>query len=119
MQMKGRIAVLALAIGFIAAPALGAVAMDSCPPCCPQPADAPCQTGEALCVPLAAVSCCDMAPAAPASQAKRSIDSPTLHWVAAAVGPSTQVPQHACAPRIAGDLALLTSPLRLSVVLLI
>ena len=118
MQMKGRIAVLALAIGFIAAPALGAVAMHSCPPCCPQPADAPCQTAEALCVPLA-VSCCDAAPAAPASQAKGSIDSPTLHWLATAVRPGTPVPQHARAPRIAGDLALRTSPLRLSVVLLI
>ncbi len=119
MQMKGRIAVLALAIGFIAAPALGAVAMDSCPPCCPRPADAPCQTGEALCVPLAAVSCCDMAPAAPASQAKASIDSPTLHGLATAVRPGTPIPRHACVPRIAGDLAQLTSPLRLSVVLLI
>ncbi len=119
MQMKGRIAVLALAIGVIAAPALGAVAMDSCPPCCPQPADAPCQTGEALCVPLAAVSCCDMAPAAPAYQAKGSIDSPTPLWVETAVRPGTPVPQHADAPRITGDLAPLTSPLRLSVVLLI
>ncbi len=119
MQMKGRIAVLALAIGFIAAPALSAVAIDSCPPCCPQPADAPCQAGEALCVPLAAVSCCDMAPAAPASQAKGSIDSPTFQWVATAVRPNTPVPRHARAARIAGDLAPLTSPLRLSVVLLI
>ena len=111
--MKGRIAVVALAMGFFAAPTLGAVAMDSCPPCCS------CETGEAPCGSLAAVTCCDAAPAAPASQAKRSIDAPTLHPVATAVSSSTPVPQHACAPRIAGDLALLTSPLRLSVVLLI
>ena len=117
--MKGRIAVLAFAIGFIAAPALAGVAMDSCPPCCPQPADTPCQAGEARCVPLAAVSCCDMAPAAPAFQAKGSLDSPTLHWVATAVRPGAPVPEQARGPRIAGDLALLTSPLRLSVVLLI
>ena len=119
MQMKSRIAALALAIGFMAAPALAAVAMHSCPPCCPQPSDAPCHTGDVPCVSLVAVPCCGVAPAAPASQAKRSADSPTLHWVATSGRPSTPVPQHARALRIAMDLALLASPLRLSVVLLI
>ena len=119
MQMKGRIAVLAVAIGFLAVPTLGATAMDSCPPCCPQPADAPCETGEAPCVSLAAVPCCDVAPVVPASRAKPSIDAPAFHAVATSVRPSAPVPQHAHAPRVAGDLALLTSPLRLSVVLLI
>ncbi len=115
--MKGRIAVLAVAIGFLAVPTLGAKAMDSCPPCCPQPADAPCETGEAPCVSLAAVPCCDVSPVVPASQAKRSIEGPAFHAVATSVRLSAPVPQHAHAPRVAGDLALLTSPFRLSVVL--
>ncbi len=119
MRMNGRIVVLALAIGFFAAPSLGAAAMDSCPPCCPQAADAPCETGEAPCVSLSAISCCDVAAAALASQAKRSIDAPTLHRATHAVRASAPISQHVQALRIAGDLALLTSPLRLSVVLLI
>ncbi len=117
MEMKDRIAVLALAIAFFAAPALGATAMESCPPCCPQAGDAPCQGGEAPCLSLGNVSCCDAAPAAPASQAQRSGAAPTLHPLTTAVRPGAPVPQHARGPRIAGELALLTSPLRLSVVL--
>ncbi len=119
MQMKGQIAVLAVAIGFLAVSTLGAVAMDSCPPCCPQPADAPCETAEAPCVALAAVPCCDVAPVVPASQAKRAIDGPAFLGLATSLRPSAPVPQHAHAPRVAGDLALRTSPFRLSVVLLI
>lgn len=118
--MKGRIAALAFSIALLAAPMLGAAAtMDPCPPCCPQLADAPCQTGEAPCTSLAAAPCCDVAPAAPASQAKRPIDAPSVHLAAAAVSPHVPAPPRVAAPRVVGDLALLTSPLRLSVVLLI
>lgn len=119
MHMKGRIAVLALAVGFLAAPTLGAVAMDSCPPCCPQPADAPCETGQTPCEFLAATPCCDAAPAAPSSPAKRSLDGPGFQLVAAGIRSSAPPQQPVLPPRVAGDLAVLTSPLRLSVVLLI
>ncbi len=119
MQMKGRIAVLALAIGFILAPTLGVVAMDCGALCCHQPADAPCKTGEAPCVSTASASCCDAAPAAPAPQPMRSTDSPTLDWVSTAVSLGTPARRHVHTPRIAASMAPLTSPLRLSVVLLI
>ena len=119
LGMKRRIAVLALAVGFYAAPTFGAVAMDSCPPSCPHLADAPCETGEARCVSMSAVPCCDMAPSGATSQAKQSTRAPTLHLMATAVRSSAPTSERARASRIGGDLALLTSPLRLSVVLLI
>ena len=119
MQMKGRIVVLALAIAFIAAPTLGVVAMDGCPPCCHQPADEDCKTGAAPCVSMASTSCCDVAPAAPAPQPFRSTDSPTLGWISAAVSLGAPVPRRADTPRVTETMAPLTSPLRLSVVLLI
>ena len=119
MQMKDRIAVLALAIGFLAAPGLRAVAMDSCPPCCRQPGDCPCETGEAPCETLSTLSCCDVAPAAPAFQAKRSIDAPVPQPVALAVPFGVPTPKRTPSSRARRDLVALSSPLRLSVVLLI
>jgi len=119
MQMKGRIVVLALAIAFIAAPTLGVVAMDGCPPCCHQPADEDCKTGEAPCVSTASASCCDLAPAAPSPQPIRSTHSPTLGWISAAVILGPPVPRCVDTPRATETMAPLTSPLRLSVVLLI
>jgi hypothetical protein len=115
--MQHTIAVLALAVGFLAAPTFAAVAMDGCPPCCPQPANAPCETGEAPCVSVAVASCCDAPP--PASEAKRSIDAPNFQPVATMARTSAPVPRRAAPVRSGADLALLTSPLRLSVVLLI
>jgi len=118
--MGSGVAALAIAIALIAVPTPGvAPAMDAGPPCCWQRADAPCQTGEAACTSLAAATCCDVAPAAPASQTKSSIDAPSLHRVASAMTPGVPVPSRVAAPRVAENLTLLTSPLRLSVVLLI
>lgn len=126
MGVKRRTAILVLLImGLIAtpgaapAPGLGAVAKDSCPPCCPQPVDSPCQTGAGPCVSLTAVPCCDGAPAAPASRAKRSADSPNVPLAVVAVRSISTIPRHAGAAQRDVDLSLLTSPLRLSVVLLI
>jgi hypothetical protein len=42
--MRTRIAALVVALGFLAAPASGVAS--SCPPCCPQAAQAPCEAGE-------------------------------------------------------------------------
>ena len=119
MRMQRFIAVLALAIGFLAAPTLGAVAMDVCPPCCPQPADAPCETGDAPCISLSVASCCAAPPAAPASEAKRQIDAPNFQPVAVATRWNPPLPRTVGPALADADLALRTSPLRLSVVLLI
>jgi len=115
--MRIRIALWALAIGFYAAPISGAVARDACSPCCPQPADAPCETGQAPCTSLGAAPCCDVTPVAPLSHAKPSIDPPAPHPVVASVLSEVAVPSCSRAPRLSEDLAPLTSPLRLSVVL--
>ena len=115
MHMQGRIAVLGLAIGFLAAPGLGAVEMDTCPPCCPQPTDTPCEP----CASLAAMACCDAPPVAPASPQTRAIDPPALHPIAGAVRFGVPTPRRTLLARVADDLAVATTPLRLSVVLLI
>ncbi len=124
MRMKGRIAVLALAIGFLAAPVLatpgmGVVATDSCSPCCPRSAEAPCESGEASCGSLATLPCCAVAPAEPALPTKRPIDAPVLQPVAHAVRFGVPTPQRTLSARAGGALAALNSALRLSVVLLI
>lgn len=118
--MTHRIAALALAIAFLIAAPLGASeGMDSCAPCCPQPAEAACASGEIPCESLATGCCCELTPAAAASVAQRSVDGPALLPVARAVRTRSQAPRTALPPPGDGDLALLTSPLRLSVVLLI
>lgn len=114
MRMKSRIAVLAVTLAFLAAPALGTGAQDSCAPCCPA-AQAPCESGDGPCASLGAIPCCETAPQAPASQAKRSLELP--HPEASAPRARAPIPAGIPAPPIARDLALLTSPLRLSVVL--
>jgi hypothetical protein len=115
MSMKARIAVLTLAIAFVAAPALGAIALAACPPCEMPPAHAPCEPGAIGCASLAAASCCELAPVT--APAKRSTEQPTPQPVIIALRASTPAPPHAPAPRIAAGLALRSSPLRLSVVL--
>jgi len=119
MSVKRRTAILVLLTGLVAAPGLGAVARDACPPCCPQPVDSPCQTAEAPCVSLTAVPCCEGAPATPASPAKQSADPPSVRLDALAVRPVSTVTGHPGAPQRDRNLPLLTSPLRLSVVLLL
>jgi hypothetical protein len=60
-----------------------------------------------------------VAPWAPASQAKRSIDVPSFQTLVAAFCPIAPAPQRAHLSGMGRDLALRTSSLRLSVVLLI
>jgi len=115
MSMKARIAALALAIAFLAAPALGALASTVCAPCEMAPAGAPCEPGAMSCASLAAANCCDLAPVT--APAKRSSEQPTPPPVATVLRPSEPVSPHARAPRLTADLALRSSPLRLSVVL--
>jgi hypothetical protein len=103
--MKLRIAALALALAFVAAPALAALT-ETCPPCAEASDAGPCTS-------LAAVSCCGAA--APVAAAKTLLDAPTWHVVPAA-GPAAPAPASALAPRVAHELAASTSPLRLSVV---
>lgn len=118
--MKRTIAALALALGFFASPILGIAAMDVCPPCCSQPEEAPCESGEAPCLSIAVVSCCDASPAALSSDAKRNIDLPNQkHLVTTARrGPPVSL-SIVLPPWSDADLALCTSPLQLSVVLLV
>jgi hypothetical protein len=121
--MKIRLASLALAFAFLAAPALGAVSADACMPCCPgmesESGDAHCGTDAGSCEHLAAESCCKAAPAAPARVSTRSIDAPSLQPVLCASSLAAVTPLVAANPHRAAAVALRSSPRRLSVVLLI
>jgi hypothetical protein len=105
--MKLRIAALALALAFVAAPALAAIAHPSCAPCgMEDEAGSPCTS-------FTAMSCCaDMGSGAPlkpapdASSLQAIAQSGFTIWVAAPV-PVLQA---------AHEIASGTSPLRLSVV---
>jgi hypothetical protein len=106
VPMKLRIAALALAVAFAAAPALGAIARSGCAPCAEPEAGGPCSS-------LSAMTCCgEVASTAPV---KSTLDAPTLHAIAGS-GLATWVVAVAVAPRAAHDLAAEISPLRLSVV---
>jgi hypothetical protein len=116
--MRTRIAALVVALGFLAAPASGVAS--SCPPCCPQAAQAPCEAGE-LGDPgdgCAAMPCCAVAPYQ-APSIKQALEAPILHPVPNALRAATPAAQQAFPPRLVADLKVLTSPRRLSVVLLI
>ena len=118
--MKRAVAALALALGFFASPILGIAAMDVCPPCCSQPAEAPCESGDAPCLSVAVVSCCDAPLAALSSDAKRNIDPPNHKHLVTMVRRAPPVSFSIVLPPWSdADLALRTSPLRLSVVLLV
>ena len=115
MALGTRIAVLILAAAFAAAPALAIAAM-GCGSCCCPPV--PCHATEAGCeIALTAAPCCDEAPARAPSAAKRVAEPPTAH----AMLPARLVPAAARYPaRLplrGGDLEILVSPLRRSVVL--
>jgi hypothetical protein len=116
--MRTRIAALAVALGFLAAPASGVAS--SCPPCCPQDAQVPCESGE-LADPgdgCAGSPCCSVAPYQ-APSTKQPLEAPTFHPVPHALRPSAPAARQAPGPRLAMDPGVLTSPHRLSVVLLI
>jgi hypothetical protein len=106
--MKIRVAVVALAIAFLAAPALAAFAGAGCAPCGDM------AQGDAPCTALSAASCCgDLAPSPPA---KTAPEMPTLLLALAgvvAIGP-TAIPVRA--PLAAPDLTAPAAGLRLSVV---
>jgi hypothetical protein len=102
--MKLRIAALALALAFVASPALASMAR-ACPPCADQSAGAPCSS-------FMAVSCCGGAVSAPV----RSLhDAPSVLAIADA-GVAIPIPAHDVVVRAPHELAARTSPLRLSVV---
>jgi hypothetical protein len=105
--MKTRIAALALALAFVAAPALGAIAGTGCTSCGEMAqSDTPCTA-------LSAASCCgELVPAPPAQTAP---DVFTLHALAltAATGPIAAADR---APIAAPEIAAVVSPLRHSVV---
>ena len=107
VPMNTRIAALALALAFIAAPALGAIAGGSCPPCgMPMAPGGPCTA-------LAAASCCgDVTPAAPANA---PLGAPTLHALAD-TGLAMLVSTFSVPARAAREPAAPLSPQRLSVV---
>ena len=110
MALGTRIAALILAAAFAAAPALATAALDCGSCCCPPGACEPA---------LTAAPCCDEAPATAPSVAKRSAKPPTVQ----ALLPARLVPVatvfRARLPLRGGDLSVLVSPLRRSVVLLI
>lgn len=106
VPMKLRIAAVALAVAFAAAPALGSIARSGCDPCAEPDAGGPCSS-------LSAMTCCgDMTSTVPV---KPTLDAPTLHAIAGS-GLATSMVAAAVAPRAAHDLAAEISPLRLSVV---
>ena len=104
MSMKVRLAALALAVAFVAAPALAAIAHDACPPCMEPESDAgPCSSH-------AAITCCGgVASTAPA----KSTEAPSLQMV---VHAAVSVAAVAAAPPAVHELAYRSSPQRLSVV---
>jgi hypothetical protein len=102
--MKLRLAALALAIAFAAAPALGAIASSGCATCDMPDASGPCAS-------FSAMSCCgDLASTAPVK-----VDAPGIQAIVGN-GAATWVAAMVPAPRVVHDFAAETSPLRLSVV---
>jgi len=104
--MKARIAALALAVAFVAAPALGAIT-GGCPPCGMSMSDG------SPCTSMAERSCCgDVTPAAPANA---PLAVPTLHALVA-YDVLLLAPTFAVSTRAAREPSLRLSPQRLSVV---
>jgi hypothetical protein len=114
MRVTPRIAALALAALMLAAPASRAAAAGACPPCCP---DTPCEADQPGCEFLAATPCCGAAEAPPTPPARSSLDGPSFHPQPAALRLAAPAPPQAPRQPAADALAVLVSPLRLSVVL--
>jgi hypothetical protein len=105
--MKTRVAAFALALAFVAAPALAALPGADCVPCGDMAqSDAPCTS-------LTAASCCgDLTPPSPV---KTSLELPTAQAIAVASSIALlPLPVRAANPAL--FVAASTSPLRLSVV---
>ena len=109
-----RITALVLAALFAAAPALALAGLD-CTSCCCQVT--PCDDTGADCEALTDTPCCDEAPPAVPGAAKRTVEAPSLHQAAPACSAPAADVQDASTPLRGGNLAVLISPLRRSVVL--
>ncbi len=117
MTLRTRSAIVVLAAVFAAAPALSFAAM-ACTSCCCPPM--PCHEIAGDCeMALAEAPCRDQAPTSVPSVASRTHEAPSFHATLPAWSVPVPVESHARAPVRGGDLAVLVSPLRLSVVLLI
>ena len=117
MTLRTRSATLVLAAVFAAAPSLAYAAM-ACTSCCCPPT--PCHETASDCeMALADAPCRDQAPTSVPSVASRTHKAPSFHATLPAWSVPAPVASHTIAPVRGGDLAVLISPLRLSVVLLI
>ena len=116
MTLYTRIALWAFVAIFAAVPSL-AIAAEGGSRCCPP---APCHEAPGDCgAMLATMSCCDAAPATVSSVAKRAPQAPTHQPALAMRSISIADAARARPPASPGQQGVLTSPLRLSVVLLI
>ncbi len=117
--MKLRIAVLALAVAFLAAPQVCVAELAACSQCCPGAGDAadtdPCGDHDAA---SDVDTCCETAPVAPNFDPTRTPDAPSPQPLAATdFGVlSPQLPRRIQTFHGTAELAFRTSPLRLSVV---
>ncbi len=114
MTARMRIAALALAAFFAAAPALAAAAL-ACDSCCCHAA--PCDDDAAGCETFTTIPCCEAAPPVTPSSAKRTVEAPSVHVFAPARLASVAIVWHPRTSVWRGDLDILISPLRRSVVL--
>lgn len=116
MRLHERIAILVLAAGFAAGPALALSAAPCRACCCPPP---PCREAPSGCkASLASADCCDQAPVLVPSVSKRTVEAPACQMAPARLAPQGDGGS-ARPPSRTVDLARLVSPLRLSVVLII
>lgn len=117
--MKAKLLIVSIALALLGVDVPAALALETCPPCCTQPADAP-GTGapcQRPCQSLVALACCDAAPLAPAPEARRSSDGPIHLPVPLALRASVPTLRDAPLRPASAELARWSSPLRLSVVL--
>lgn len=114
MTLRTRIAVLLFAAVFAAAPALAIAAIGCTACCCPPP---PCHQTAGDCeLQPASLSCCDEGDATIPSVARPAQKAPSLHGLPP-VHSIPAVDLSRARPPARGNLPVLVSPLRLSVVL--
>jgi hypothetical protein len=115
MKLARGIAVWLVVVVLAAAPALATAARD-CGSCCGPPT--PCHETASDCgAVLAPSSCCDGSPAALPSVAKRTLEVPSVQAAPPLWSPLVEDVQRVRLPGRPGDLDVLISPLRLSVIL--
>ena len=117
MTLSTRIALWAFVVIFAAAPSLAIAAAECASHCCPP---APCYEAPDDCEGmLGTMWCCDAAPTTVPSVAKRAPHPPAHQPALAICSISIAEPARARPPASAAHQGVLTSPLRLSVVMLI